>query len=339
MCFQMACYYAKRHPEASVLAMDFAEEGDLTKRLLGGAGASDANVQNLFGGVFRLLADAQSKTSGLTSWLWSSKVDITKHAVRVNDINKAVPANLYLVSSGAWPREDEPMASPERRRLASNIRESLEASSQTWKVFCDTDGDRRPSALTLLAYNLCPQAIVPLHLNRADLDRTETMLGLTHLLREEGEIETQVLCIVWNFVKSMKDEPCTYQSSLGDVELSFTPTKVSMDILSECNMRLCRIAKDLPGLFVHEAAAGEAEFVASSTTVLRQLADNVLKPSEELGLPFVEMMDRLESSGKKSMRFKSGQVEYDAKGDTIIAVDCSVRALSERFEAMVVSGK
>jgi len=46
------------------------------------------------------------------------------------------------------------------------------------------------------------EAIVPLHLNKSDLDRTETMLGLMHHLQEQGEIRTQVLFVVWNCVKS-----------------------------------------------------------------------------------------------------------------------------------------
>jgi len=339
-CFQMSSYYAAQHPDLSVLVMDFAEEGDLTKRLLGGVDAAKEKVDALFGGVFRLFEDAQAKTNSLTSWIFGGNVDITAHAVRVADHNDTVPPNLYLVSSGAWPHDDPPMEAEARKRLSAKVKESLEKSSTTWKLFCDTDGDRRPSAFTMLAYSLCPQAIVPLHLNKADLDRTETMLGLMHHLREKGEIQTQVLFVVWNNVKSLKDEALTHRSRLGDLEmqLPFTPTKVSLDILDACNERLYDISQQLGGVFVHHQAS-QVAFVQASTLIQRQLADNVLKPSEELGIPFVKMVSQLAASGKKSMKFKSGGVEYDAKDSVINGVDEAMRALGSKFEAMQLTRK
>merc|ERR1711879_14794 len=113
----------------------------------------------------------------------------------------------------------------------------------------------------------------------------------------------------------------------------FTPTKVSLDILDTCNERLWTLSQQLEGLFVHHEAP-QADFVQSSTLVQRQLADNVLKPSEELGIPFVRMVGQLEASGKKSMKFKSGGVEYDAKDSVINGVDEAMRALGSKFEAM-----
>jgi len=330
LCWQMSCYYAKRHPEVKVLVMDLAEEGDLTKRMMGGVDASKQKIDQLFGGVFTLLKDAHDKTSGLTSWLWSSTVDLEKHAVQISQHNPAVPDNLYLISSGAWPRdESEDMTLDKRKALISKIQESLEKSNATWKLFCDTDGDRRPSFFTKIAYGLCSYAIVPLHLNKGDLDRTETMLGVMHQLREAGEIDTQVLFVVWNFVKSLKDEPMNYNGH----SLPFTPTKVNLDILDACNKRLCDVRRDLPGTFAH-AEAADPDFLKATTTILRQLADNVLRPSEELGKPFVAMVDELAASGKKSMKFQSGSTEYVAQDSVIAGADDSLRNIESKFEAM-----
>jgi hypothetical protein len=329
----VSSYYAKRNPEISVLVMDFTEEGDLTKRFLGGVDSAQDKVDELFGGVFRLLADTKAKTEGLTSWLWSRDLDISKHAIKIADHNANVPPNLYLVSSGAWPSDQEPMKSEERKRLSAKIRESLEKSSTPWRLFCDTDGDRRPSPFTMLAYTLCPDTIVPLHLNKADLDRTETMLWMLQELRDMGEIETQVLVVVWNLVKPLKDEPMVHQGRLCELQLPFTPTKVSLDILDACNARLYSISQKLPGLFKH-GAEGESSFVKSSILMQRQMADNVLKPSEELGFPFVQMAEQLTSSAKKSMKFKSGDVEYEAKDSVIFGVNGSVENLWAKMEAM-----
>jgi len=331
--FQMSCHYAKRHPDISVLVMDLAEEGDLTKRFMGGVDASREKVEQLFGGIFKLLTDADKKRSVLTSWLWSSDFDVTKHAVRPAEHNPAIPGNLFLISGGSWPREERPMEEEARQRMCTKIRDSLEKSPKAWKLFCDTDGDRRPSPFTLLGYGLCSQAIVPLHLNKGDLDRTETMLGMLHDLRQRGLISTQVLFVVWNFVKSLKDEPFEYKG----VQLPFTPTKVCQDILDACNKRLYRNSQELPNLFVH-SEADELAFVQSSTSVLRQLADNVLKPSEELGMPFVEMVDQLHTSGKKTIKFKSGEVTYDTKDTVIGSVSDAIKDIEDKFEAMSITG-
>eukprot|EP00435_Cladocopium_sp_Y103_P017206 s2255_g4.t1 len=182
---------------------------------------------------------------------------------------------------------------------------------------------------TLLAYGLCDQAIVPLHLNKGDLDRTETMLGVMNEYRQRGVIQTQVLFIVWNFVKVQKDEPMDYRG----MPIPFTPTKVCMDILESCNARLYRNAQELPGLFVHTPAS-QVDFIKCSTAVLRVLADNVLKPSEELGLPVAEMEARISESGKKTMKFQSGDIAYDAKGETISNVMDGLKQLEEKFEVL-----
>lgn len=332
LAYQMSSYYASKHPDVMVLIMDLAEEGDLTKRLLGGVDAAAEKVESLFGGVFRLLQAAETRPSGLTNWLWSSKFEVMEHAVKLKDHNPALPENLYLISSGAYPRQEPDMSDEVRTSVVARIRKSLDESPTTWKLFCDTDGDRRPSPYTLLAYGLCDQAIVPLHLNKGDLDRTETMLGVMNEYRQRGVIQTQVLFIVWNFVKVQKDEPMDYRG----MPIPFTPTKVCMDILESCNARLYRNAQELPGLFVHTPAS-QVDFIKCSTAVLRVLADNVLKPSEELGLPVAEMEARISESGKKTMKFQSGDIAYDTKGETISNVMDGLKQLEEKFEAMSLS--
>jgi len=133
-------------------------------------------------------------------------------------------------------------------------------------------------------------------------------------------------------VKALKDEPTVVDGSA----LPFTPTKVCADIMTSCNKRLFDLSNELPGLFVH-ANESQQEFVKSSVISLKSLADNVLKPSEELGKPFIQMVDDLSASGKKSMKFKSGDVEYNANGDTITGTNDAMAALEAKFEAMVIS--
>eukprot|EP00444_Apocalathium_aciculiferum_P044301 CAMPEP_0183545436 /NCGR_PEP_ID=MMETSP0371-20130417/51577_1 /TAXON_ID=268820 /ORGANISM="Peridinium aciculiferum, Strain PAER-2" /LENGTH=416 /DNA_ID=CAMNT_0025747597 /DNA_START=51 /DNA_END=1302 /DNA_ORIENTATION=+ len=340
LCFNMSCLYAKRHPDVRVLVMDLAEEGDLTKRLLGGVDAARGKDDEVFGSIFRLLSEA-GRQSAPSSWVSSllrsssSELDIASHAIRVSEHNPNVPENLYLVSSGAWPRNEDPLPEEKRREIARKIRESLERASESWKLFCDTDGDRRPSPFTMLGYSLCSLAVVPLHLSKADLDRTETMLGLMNEMRKSGEISTQVLLIVWNMVTSQNNAAMEHKG----LRLAFTPAKVSLDILDACNTRIAAIAKDedFAGLFVSGGAeTPDDEFIQGSIAVMRRLADNVLKPAEELGMPFVQMIDKLESSGHKQLTFETKDVKYSAGGDVIRGVDEAVRTLSEKLEALTV---
>lgn len=335
LCFQVACHQAIRHPDASVLVLDLAEEGDVTKRLLGGVDAAGDKIDELFGSVFRLFSDARRRGggAGLTGWLWDADLDFAKYALRVAAHNPHVPPNVFLVSSGAWPRDEEPLQDDARKRICAKIRSSLHNSASAWRVLCDTDGDRRPSPFTMIGYGLCPHAIVPLHLNKADMDRTQTMLGLLHELREQGQVTTQVKLVVWNFVKVLKDDPCTYKG----LDLPFTPTKVSLDILSACNARLLACSREMPGLFVH--GADDEALVQQSTMVLRMLADNVLKPSEELGQPFVEMARSLEASGKKTIKFQSGDVEYDTKASVVAGANEALAEIEAKFGAMSISAR
>jgi hypothetical protein len=327
----MSCLYATQNPNVTVLVMDLAEEGDLTKRLLGGVESSKDKVKKLCGGIFKLL-DSAKNSGGLTSWLWSDGFDIEKHAIKVAEHNPHVPDNVLLIASGAWPH-DKTMTEAERKKICCKISAALQTSPTTWKLFCDTDGDRRPSDFTLIAYGLCSHAIVPLHLNKGDLDRTETMLGIMQQYRKSGETKAQVAMIVWNFVNMLNGEPMDYKG----VRIPFTPTKVNLDILDTCNRRLFGLSQSLEGLFVH-GEASEEEFFRSSACLLKQLPDNVLKPSEETGEPFVEMMRRLDESGKKSLMFKTGEAEYTAQEKVIQGANAAMEELESKFEAMVLSG-
>jgi hypothetical protein len=287
-----------------------------------------ARTQEVFGGVFGLLQDATDKSSGITSWLFSPTLDLTKHAIQVSDYNKNVPENLLLISSGAYPTPDERMEYANRKKICDKIRDSLTKDTATmWKLFCDTDGDRRPSPNTLIAYQLCEYAIVPLHLNRADLDRTETMLAVMDDYRNnKKEISTKVALLVWNFVKTQKDEPCAHKGN----EFPFTPQKVSLEILDSCNQKVFDVNEQLPGLFVNHGMGFE-EFAKASTTILRQVADNVLKPSEEMGYPWCVMQADL--GGKKSQKFVSGGVEYSASSDTIDSCVTNLNFISRKVQA------
>merc|ERR1719238_2373818 len=127
-----------KHPEQRVLVIDFAEEGDLTKRFFGGADAAKEKIDAMYGGIFNLLDDAQNQRSGLTSWFFSDKFDVLKHAVKLSDHNDNLPSNLYLISSGAYPNAEQSFSLDQRKRICQRITSALESSTDTWKLMCDT---------------------------------------------------------------------------------------------------------------------------------------------------------------------------------------------------------
>lgn len=328
LCFQVACREAQQNPDATVLVMDFSEEGDLTKRLLGGPDKARGLVATLYGGIFELTAEADKRAG---AWFFGKDLDITKHTVHVSEHNPNVPENLYLVSSGAWPRDEPKMDAATRNRMAGKIRESLDKSERTWKMFCDTDGDRRPNSLTMLAYGLCRHAVVPLHLSKSDLDRADTMLGMMAQMREQGEIQTQVVAVVWNCVKAYRDEPCEH----AGMSLPFRPTKITLDILDKCNARLFETKQQLQssGLFLQGDVDLQA-FTQQSVVVVREFADNVLKPSEDLGMPVARMREDMGS--RTSLPFQSDGLKFDASRSTVEAVDGNIEALTGRLASMAL---
>jgi len=329
-CFQSSCDYAYKHPDEKVLVIDFAEEGDLTKRMMGGVDASKEKVESLFGGIFNLVKAAGKKATGLTSWLWSSSstLDITEYAVQVSQHNPNIPENLYLISSGAWPRDEQEMDVNQRKALCKNIKESLQKSTGTWKLFCDSDGDRRPSIFTKIGYGLCEYAVIPLHLNKGDLDRTETMLGVLNELRSSGEVDTKVLSVIWNFVEVRADKP----SERNGFPLPFEMVKIDLEILDACNERLCGLRRSEQGLFVHEAKS-DLDFLKNTVCMFRQLARNMLRQSEESGLPFCTMDRDLQAKGTQSIEYKPyGRIEKKS----VEPVLTSVAELAARMSSMSV---
>jgi len=325
-CFQRSCDFASKNPNVKVLVIDFAEEGDLTKRMMGGVDASKEKVESLFGSVFNLLTDAGKKSSGLTSWIWSSTLDIAQYAVQVNQHNANIPENLYLISSGAWPRDEQEMDVNQRKALCKKIKESLQKSTDTWKLFCDSDGDRRPSCFTKIGYGLCDYAVIPLHLNKGDLDRTETMLGVLNELRSKGEVDTKVLSVIWNFVEVRADKA----SDRNGFPLPFEMVKIDLEILDACNERLCGLRTSQQGLFVHEAKS-DLDFLKSTVCVFRQLARNMLRQSEESGLPFCTIARSLAAKGTQSIEYKPyGRIEKKS----VEPVETALAELEARMSSM-----
>merc|ERR1719191_1489609 len=107
----------------------------------------------------------------------------------------------------------------DRARICEALRRALEESDKTWRVFIDTDGDRRPNALTRLGYLLADYCVVPIQADVSDFERVEQMFELLARYRQNGEAKCQVQLVLWNRMSAYRANAC----EIGH----FTPPKVA----------------------------------------------------------------------------------------------------------------
>jgi len=228
--------------------MDLTELGDGTKRLFGGLEFMEGKG-NVLGGVFGMLDNAREaeedeerrqadeeagRGRGLLSRLFgfgSKKVDfaVEDHAVQVTSVNNksGLPENIYLVSSGGATIEADEVEEyagmkthEDRARITEALYRALKESDKTWRVFIDTDGDRRPNSLTKLGYLLADFCVLPIQADECDFQRVEQMLSVLGELRDRDQANCQVQLMMWNRVQVYNSET----SAVG----YYTPPKVAM---------------------------------------------------------------------------------------------------------------
>lgn len=296
---QVASTYADANPSENVLFMDLTELGDGSKRLFGGLEFMQGK-ENMLGGVFGMLDNAREaeedeerrqadaaagRGRGLLSRLFgfgSQKVEfaVEDYAVPITSVNTSsgLPDNLFLVSSGGATIEADEVeeetgigSHEDRARICEALRRALEESDKTWRVFIDTDGDRRPNSLTRLGYLLADFCVLPIQADECDFQRVEQMLGVLGSLREKQEAMCQVQLLLWNRVQVYKGEA----SAVGH----FTPPKVSVDTIQYLNGKLAELQKSSPDLFTPDFAH----------VLVRDFPDTVAKSANACGLAFCRM--------------------------------------------------
>merc|ERR1719389_1639440 len=106
---------------------------------------------------------------------------------------------MFLITSGGGTMDPDDVAKEagvesheERITISERLRQTLNDSDKTWRVFIDTDGDRRPNALTRLGYLIADYCVVPIQADECDFQRVEQMLGVLGNLREKQEAMCQV---------------------------------------------------------------------------------------------------------------------------------------------------
>lgn len=285
LAFQVACQYAHRNPAEKVLVHDMTELGDISMRLLGGVQSADTAGSEVFGRLYDVLetADKSSQKGSLKGWLraWrQQRFDIESQAVRVHDYNANLPENIHLISSGAKSCDEPERPAAERKRICAAMRKSLEDSAGTWKVFIDTDGDRRPSPNTQLAYDFADYCIIPLEPDECDFGRLEPMIEFMAEAYAAKEMNCRVQLMCWNRLQVTNGNK---PSGIG----YFTAPKVCQDMVRHLNRRMFEIANKTDGLFVHDGDL--TDFTSHGTLLVREFPDCTSKPANASGLPFCMM--------------------------------------------------
>ncbi|CAD7928945.1 unnamed protein product [Amoebophrya sp. A25] len=317
LCFQSACQYAEDNPATKVLIMDMTELGDASKRCLGGSSQDPRIIEQNCGKIFDIVnvatqqaaeeaqreaaaAEGNGSSSsssgfgmGFGSMLGSlfgrggnsapAVVDTVGNAVQPSRWNEAVPENVYLISSGASHQDEQHRTRDDTVRIANALRESLEKTADTWKIFIDTDGDRRPSPSTRLAYALADLCIIPLQPDESDFQRLQPMFAMMAALWNDGEMRCKIQMIVWNKLQVYKLTP----SDLG----SFTTPKVTAEMIAALNNKLYQLAvqTEYSPLFHHAGAPSLQVFQQSATCLVRDFPDTCAYPANAKGLPYCRM--------------------------------------------------
>lgn len=224
---------------------------------------------------------------------------IDHHAVNVSEKNSGMPENLYLITSGGDMIDAEQVEEAagmrthdDRRKICETLRRTLTESDATWRVFIDTDGDRRPNPLTRLGYLLADYLVIPIQADEADFQRIEQMIDVLADIKDRGEATTltiQLLC--WNKVQVHKGDP----SEVG----WFSPPKVTVETIKTLNAKVAKLKAERGDLFAPEF----------DTVLVRDLPDTVASPSNANGLPFCWMCP-----GKITTR---GGVVFDVKKEQL----------------------
>lgn len=94
--FQIACEYARTHPQKRVLVIDLCPQANASGMLLGGIEAGEKILDNLSGQTTRLTISGYIEDRIRSPYV--NPQTGSSYLTRVADYNKAVPGNVYLVT-------------------------------------------------------------------------------------------------------------------------------------------------------------------------------------------------------------------------------------------------
>jgi len=313
--FHAACQYAKQHSEQKVCVMDMTVIGDISRLLLGGDVYESKNINGLeelaekystsialedaaLGVGKSSSSTANSKKRESSFYLHSpppkgtrstiENIQVEQYMLQVSEVNKYIPSNLYLTVGGG-SKEQIVFDQDKKERIIETLRESFHKSSDSWKIFLDTDGDLTFSCYTQIALCFADKVVIPLMPSYIDFRRVSSFLEEFYSLQESRNGSAKILGVVWNNIDSQKNEPWKPFSNV------FTPTNAVKSVIKDLNTHLARVAQHFSQIFYHPLPDDTQDedklcemFSQSSSLLMRNFGVTGMA-STDCGIPFCSM--------------------------------------------------
>ena len=303
--FNVACAYARSHPDENVIIKDFSETGDLSTLCLGGfmgtsklggAGLERAQAYSVhqIATIDSMCAAAAAAASAPSRAPFlplfhrsaapasSSEFQMEGRLVDLHAINPAMPVNLFIAVTSPDTSSNDGFDTPAKRALVKQgLLQFYESDARTWTIFIDTDGDRKFTHRTKMGLLLARSVAVPTDINDNDARRMEFF---AHGVREMAESDEQVPSIdafILNKVNVVK-----WQSMSDEGKGVISPFSPAKATLSEID----RVSGQIASAFCRGGSVEHLpkRFVFPDMTQAGRLAST-------FGVPVVALKENLSS--------------------------------------------
>ena len=249
-------------PAQNVLVVDCSLYGDISRLLLGDAGARVArgDADHIEGLAARLTR------TGLCGRLWRRRPTVEQF---VRKVEGAEHGNLFVLTSKAQCSNsilgtEECMAGLGAPLVARSLRDMLARdaarSGKPWRLVADTDGGLT-HGMTRLALCLADSVTVPVNADVADIRRLRVLLNLMQDLRSRGQCVAEVTGAFFNQVAVKNNVPSAAAAACG---LGFTPQEAVLKTVREVEAWFGSLRVEFPALLSGLAPAGQAGKAAAA---------------------------------------------------------------------------
>jgi cellulose biosynthesis protein BcsQ len=313
--FQVACEYARTHPEQNVLVVDLCPQANSSSMLLGGMEAGEREIEQL---------SAQTPPRTISGYIAdrivSPYVDTNSGAnyvTRVRTLNQSVPGNLYIIcgdeelelqagriqlACSAGPADAWRIVHTWIRNLIEDVRRSWNQNNIT--VFLDCN----PSftIYTELAISAADRLIIPFSADGSSKRAVRSVLSLVYgVLRRPGQAQSQFYRNVQQYRMAL---PQIY-TYVGNrlTQMNNSSASAFRNVVLEIFNEVYRVWQANPGVFAVHPTGAPAPVSRSGFRLMfeQQIndANTASVVSGALGIPICHL-----TSGTKHFAGRSVQV-------------------------------
>lgn len=313
--FQIACEYARTHPQQKVLVLDLCPQANSSSMLLGGITAGEAAIE---------IASGSTPPRTISGYIGDRIVSPyinprsgAQYLTRVRSINHSVPANLYLVCG-----DEELEMQAAQIQLACNagpanawqvvhtwISDLIDDVRASWnqdKITVFIDCNPSFTIYTELAICASDRLLIPFSADGSSKRAVKSVLSLIYgISRRPGQVQSQFYRNVTRFRMSL---PQIY-SYVGNrlTQMNNSSASAFRNVVLEIFNEVYRVYQTNPGLFaVHPSGAiGPTNRASFRAMFEEQIVDanTASVVSGALGIPICSL-----TAGSKTFAGRSQQV-------------------------------